>query len=94
MSEALQLLRQAEDAKKVLFFALGVGQANDDEMRKIAPNSYYSLKDQPIENCLRFVSGSLGVLSGLDDTPKAMYDAVRSANTNTNLSAEAFLKGS
>jgi len=94
MSEALAMLRKAEEAKKVLFFALGVGNANDEEMRKIAPDSYYSLKDQPIENCLRFVSGSLGVLSGLDDTPSAMYAAVRSANTNTNISAEAFLKGS
>jgi uncharacterized protein YegL len=93
MTEALGVLRKAEEAKKVLFFALGVGNANDEEMRKIAPESYYSLKDQPIENCLRFVSGSLGVLSGLDDTPKAMYDAVRSANTNTNKSAEAFLQG-
>jgi uncharacterized protein YegL len=93
MTEALGLLRKAEEAKKVLFFALGVGNANDEEMRKIAPESYYSLKDQPIENCLRFVSGSLGVLSGLDDTPKAMYEAVRTANNNTNKSAEAFLQG-
>ncbi len=94
MSESLAVLRKAEESKKVLFFALGVGNANDNEMQKIAPDSYYSLKDQPIENCLRFVSGSLGVLSGLDDTPKAMYAAVRSANTNTNISAEAFLQGS
>ncbi len=94
VSNALVKLRAAEEAKKVLFFALGVGNANDGEMQKIAPDSYYSLKDQPIENCLRFVSGSIGVLSGLDDTPTAMYAAVRSANTQTNLSAEAFLKGS
>lgn len=94
MTDALRELRQAEASKKVLFFALGVGNASDEAMRQIAPHSYYSLKDQPIEACLRFVSGSLGVLSGLDDTAEAMYSAVRNANTRENRSAEDFLRGS
>ena len=93
MTRALSALRQAEAAKKVLFFALGVGDANDEEMRRIAPDSYYSMKDQPIDACLRFVSGSLGVLAGIDDAPTIMYSAVRSANTSANSTAESFLKG-
>ena len=93
MTAAIARLREAEAAKKVLFFALGVGEVDDKAMRDVAPTSYYSLKDQPLEACLRFVSGSLGVLSGVNDSAEMMYDTVRRANSRSNMSADDFLRG-
>ena len=93
MTAAIARLREAEAAKKVLFFALGVGEVDDQAMRAVAPTSYYSLKDQPLEACLRFVSGSLGVLSGVNDSAEMMYDTVRRANSRSNMSADDFLRG-
>jgi uncharacterized protein YegL len=93
MDDALAALRQAEAEKRVLFFALGVGNANDDAMSDVAPHSYYSLKDRHISECLSFVSGSLSVLGGLNDTAEAMYATIRNANSRGNASADAFLEG-
>ncbi|MDQ2846817.1 MAG: hypothetical protein M3Y77_10810 [Actinomycetota bacterium] len=47
-----------------LFYALGVEQANDQIMERLAPGAYFPLRGMTMERLLKFVAASLGIVTG------------------------------
>ena len=70
-----QQLRAAEDDNRCLFFAVGVGAADEAALRRLAPTSTFMLQSTAYRDILRFASRSSDQ-SGRAQTAQEAYQAV------------------
>lgn len=70
-----RVLRAQEEARKLLFWALGTHDAHDGVLTQIAGrNAYYALRGVSMANVISFVSSSIGQVSSMDaDRPAQEY---------------------
>jgi uncharacterized protein YegL len=74
--EIVPEIREAEERKHLLFFALGVANADEDVLRQLAPNGYYKADGLQFRRVLRMVSASSGSV-GKHQDPRESFERIR-----------------
>jgi uncharacterized protein YegL len=74
--EAIPLLRKNERENRLLFFAIGVANADEDVLQALAPDAFYKMEGLPFQKLLALVSASSGSVATGED-PRATFQRFR-----------------